>query len=116
MSEIKHTPLPWGIAHWPEHRIIFKDHVPTTKQAEKVICKMRNVDNDQDNLIRKANAEFIVRACNSHYELVEAVELAYTVLKATGWVAEKNDWVQQALNKANKSLCDVNIINNNLED
>lgn len=36
----------------------------------------------------KENAEFIVRACNSHYGLLEALELARKALSGSSWNAE----------------------------
>lgn len=56
-KEIKHTPLDWG---HQGHFVFAKDGIPF------ITC-------EGDNMLY--NAEFIVRACNSHYELLEALKL-----------------------------------------
>lgn len=96
MTEIKHTPLPWHyIEEW---RGIYDS--PDIRGAQVRIAEIANTPD------YKANAEFIVRACNSHYELVEALESANFTYLGDQYVAVINpDVVKQALNKA-KGLCD----------
>lgn len=60
MSEIKHTPLPWQYNY---------DDVLASEYADDLICNCEWRDEEG-----KANAAFIVRACNSHYELLEALK------------------------------------------
>lgn len=65
----KHTPLPWKI-HQTEDRL----PIPIIGKSCEFIAEC----SDDGSLIRASqawdNARFIVRACNSHYELVEALE------------------------------------------
>ena len=53
---MKHTQLPWDLAYNGYKYVIEKDSVFI---ADDVL---------------QANAEFVVRACNNHYKLIEAVE------------------------------------------
>ena len=68
MSETKHTPIPWEINH-------FKLHHPTGftvgiegGKSINIICRVECYEGSM------ADAEFIVRACNSYDALVEALE------------------------------------------
>lgn len=68
----KHTPTPWktdGNEIWQEKPIIENKHFH--------ICKVHGVCQTQ---VNKANASFIVRACNSHDELVEALKRTHKAL------------------------------------
>lgn len=56
-SEIKHTPLPWLVDQTDQRNI------RTQKRDLVAACTVANSEPE-------ANAEFIVRACNSHYELL----------------------------------------------
>lgn len=70
----KHTPLPWTVqkqyhddGHVPTNHLI-----PTGKNKHWENWIIGTIGNTaQDN----KNAAFIVRACNSHYELLAALEL-----------------------------------------
>lgn len=89
-EERKHTPLPWAI-------ISPKEHEPVIAQLEsdderscdgvRQVCEVaqgRYELLDYDEI--KANAEFIVRACNSHYELVETLKIAEG---AIDWIRDR---------------------------
>jgi len=68
--EPKHTPLPWfNETECLIPRIYGPGHCPVASSN----IPIKEID--------EANAEFIVRACNAHYELVEALE------QAMGWAA-----------------------------
>lgn len=67
----KHTPGPWRtdeneirMGHAYERRVL----APDGSNGGCVVAQLVGDD-------RIANAEFIVRACNSHYELLEALKL-----------------------------------------
>ncbi len=65
-----HTPLPWkpsdsGTGIWSAGE-------PLGKNKIICICSCDAVSRPKDE--NKANAAFITRACNSHYELLEALE------------------------------------------
>lgn len=55
-QEVKHTPLPWK-----------QNNVGDVVSGKTVI--LETYDNQDE-----ANAAFIVRACNAHYALIEALE------------------------------------------
>lgn len=67
MSKGKHTPLPWGQDGLDPDSIIGPDG--------KIIAVTGLFAHELD-------AAFIVRACNVHYELVEALEMAQDMLDA----------------------------------
>lgn len=102
MSEIKHTPLPW---EWVKQED--RDPILVSKLTGETIidsAPYENIwfatfNNNSDGIV--PDAEFIVRACNSHYELVEALESANFTYLGDQYVAVINpDVVKQALNKA----------------
>lgn len=69
-----HTPLPWKCGKdsdcpYGEWEILWGDH-PT------VIAHTANSVTGPDSLDSRGNAEFIIRACNSHYDLLAACETA----------------------------------------
>lgn len=80
MSEEKeqHTELPWEVeAHnhvddEPWHTIL-KGAVDIThnKQPHEIACDKYSALPKEEN---EANAEFIVKACNNHYQLLEALK------------------------------------------
>lgn len=60
MSE--HTPLPWRLeTHFPSGM-----HCVVTEKGDVCACGYKDKD--------KANAGFIVRACNSHYDLMDTLK------------------------------------------
>ena len=74
MSEVKHTPTPWRVHD--EHQGIgevWYGYDYMVCQTQQVHLKTRN--HSKSNEIRQANAEFIVRACNAHESLCEALEI-----------------------------------------
>lgn len=110
MSETRHTPLPWshckgkhpsGVCEcmtiscsdgpvatvtngdwgdfYPEIRIT--DDTIGTKRIEAYTEKM--VYGSVPREVAEANAEFIVRACNAHYDLVEALEAVLECINET---------------------------------
>jgi hypothetical protein len=67
-----HTPTPW--VYYPDHYMIRTD---ATFQNERKDIAATSCGNGAEH----ANAEFIVRACNSFYELVALVELLHPLPK-----------------------------------
>lgn len=67
MTEPKHTPTPWK-----------SDDIGQIHAFERgLVAKVLERDTDADQyFVEKANAAFIVRACNAHDELVAAIKLA----------------------------------------
>lgn len=71
MSEVKHTPGPWRVFNGTD---IFPDDADTEGTRHIADCDMvNNISGDE----ARANAEFIVRACNSHYGLLDLAKLVH---------------------------------------
>jgi len=66
----KHTPLPYHLDNWT-----LKD------SSGKTVVE---INQHFGNFQQLANAQFIVTACNSHYELVEALKGAYRLPSERG--------------------------------
>lgn len=84
MSEDRsnHTPVPWTVHEWPRMPGWFQiwgDQPDGNGGTFKAwVASVRGGElSDERN---KANADFIFRACNSHDELVKALELALRVM------------------------------------
>lgn len=92
MSDTKHTPGPWQVSHIRSvvGTIIWRNDGNEDNTGHARIC--RNVTNPAD-------AEFIVRACNSHDQLVAALQAAREALNNTG----RGD-VLGAFQKVNEAL------------
>lgn len=77
MSRVKHTPLPWGVSYGLD---LSNDQKPAHYVAgpnpEQIGIKIATPwikgawDDDAE---ARANVEFIVRACNAHYEMEEVL-------------------------------------------
>lgn len=73
-----HTPLPWRIKT-PAHATIEGEKIHSYDDGwTKYYGNVANICDGKD---REANAAFIVRACNSHYDLLEALERAMPYLE-----------------------------------
>jgi hypothetical protein len=86
MGEVKHTALPWSCA---------PDNEKRPKDDWVLMCE----EGMLGALLSKENAAFIVRACNSHYDLVEAAEAALSLISDDGKQGGKN-WTMRALKDA----------------
>ena len=72
----KHSPLPFWIDD---------DHfIASGKNDEYLTVADPHASNDIDPCEIEANAEFIVRACNNHYNLIEACDLVVEILTEEG--------------------------------
>lgn len=69
----KHTPLPWSVntLNCDQGKISIVD------KEEFIISELYFCYN------REANADFIVKACNNHYKLVEAVQELLSLFDGT---------------------------------
>jgi hypothetical protein len=83
MSNPAHTPLPWKASD--SGTGIWSAGEPLGKNKIIAICSCDAVSRPKDE--NTANAAFILRACNSHYELLEALE---NLIRAIGF-ADIND-------------------------
>lgn len=118
MSEDKkHTPLPWevniirneGDFGMGEDISSGFDSYSISIANGKIIADTTNsdliiVEDESDDETRftwdtvgKANAEFIVRACNTHYKLLDACK------EVTEWFANKSEFVGAELNELIKA-------------
>ena len=66
MEERKHTPGPWSINEWKQRDASIRIGAKGTPIIAEVPLKYVSINEQQ------ANAELIVRACNSHEELLAA--------------------------------------------
>jgi hypothetical protein len=66
---MKHTELPWEVAHYEDGILEGVNFIRSTANPHP-ICTIINGGELPE--VVAANAAFIVRACNSHYELLEA--------------------------------------------
>jgi len=94
MSEIKHTPGPWRIDAPAGSVIIGPDEIDVALTFAG--SGFRELETDE------ANAEFIVRACNSHDELLAALQrVADWIFNIDGdCVADAQAWARAAIAKA----------------
>ena len=104
MSKAKHTPLPWKL--WPaakgddggSGRPMITDESGAAGVAQ-FIQRIR----EYDRLYPKeaaANAEFVVRACNAHYDLLAACKAMVRTGKAPADIDAAYDLMRAAIAKA----------------
>ena len=88
MKKKPHTKLPWGVVDPSNSRpFSIGRHVDITPDPEAIIYRpiamltWNEVDEERgDHHIQKANAKFIVEACNSHYPLLKALTNLYVAV------------------------------------
>jgi len=96
MKTQNHTPTPWSI-----NRKI-KRFIDAGEKGDGLICVCScDPIGERDRAIGEADARFIVRACNSHTELVEALKDAEFLLRklAINW-KEAGSMTDSALRSA----------------
>jgi len=93
----KHTPTPWKIVHgeYPCEGMIEID--TATDRVAKVFC------DDSTDYVGLGNAEFIVRACNSYYDLVSALEKISIIRQDSGSVSTR-DLVSECVSISKNAL------------
>ena len=95
MSDKKHTPTPWRLSADGGAITTSK---PGILEGSKTICGgLDNPLKDQDEC--KANAEFIVTACNSHDELLDTLN-RISLLCGTGESSNKTRQIFQIAERA----------------
>lgn len=67
-----HSPLPWKIEERVSQGVFVIGNIPDG--YDKTICTMRWTSGLGPVDLAKTDAEFIVRACNSHADLLETLE------------------------------------------
>ncbi len=86
MSEVKHTSLPWKMVSAPnfDNGYVYTSIQPVNVDEDTMkplamaggeyhVCRMSHTAAEWRFSYHRENAAFIVRACNSHYELLEAL-------------------------------------------
>ncbi len=97
--EQKHTQLPWTSFFDEDSEdgtLTIESDTSTTFESVAEV-KYQDIAGEAE-----ANAEFIVRACNSHYELLESLKLVLTVVKKCHdcWHLSSTDEEESFVNKA----------------
>lgn len=85
--EMKHTPLPWKMVSAPnfDNGYVYTSIQPVNVDEETMkplamvggeyhVCRMSHTAAEWRFSYHRDNAAFIVRACNSHYDLLEALK------------------------------------------
>lgn len=96
MTQSNHTPTPWKIYDADSDNIHIGDIASPPKAGWQynTVCNMYETTNDYDKINTellnnaKANAKFIVKACNAHEELLEALKWALKLVPISGWKPE----------------------------
>lgn len=86
---MEHTPTPWNVRGTNGLRIIYGENgsIAEVKNLKRLV-----MEND-------ANAEFIVRACNSHEALLEACKIALSKMQEFKML-EPDNYLIRAIAKA----------------
>lgn len=88
----KHMPTPWTVGAGPHGEVEIWGRM---RMGQSPI--LASMEHDP----REANAAFIVRACNAHDELCQAVEAALNLVDGDG-APPRWDWMREALARARK--------------
>jgi hypothetical protein len=97
MSEVNHTSLPW-IAAAAVSSVV---GLPVVAQDGRPICNVQSVpkgfpNEEHHNAVAVANGAFIERACNSHYDLLAALEASQNLLAGNSTVGGPAEAVHNA--------------------
>jgi hypothetical protein len=101
----EHTPLPWSISYGFDRGGSRADYVagPNPKSIGIKLASPWIEGAWDDDAEAKANAAFIVRACNSHYALVEALVEALRhadPIECSAWAGKATRALAEARGKA----------------
>ena len=104
MTKQTHSPLPWK-AYGKGHELCGPNLVDSIKDAKGKIVQSASIDYESEGISKPEDLEYLLRAVNSHYELVEACEALMNtfILSFDGLNAEHVkvwDQTKQALKKA----------------
>lgn len=88
-NEVKHTPLPYIVSEisvkapngvkYSKLAIVSETEVDNLSGQKLVLAEMRYKASTSEEV--QSTTEFIVRACNSHYELLEALETLVNIIE-----------------------------------
>jgi hypothetical protein len=85
---LKHTPLPWLVSRNNAGARPLHFQPPEILGRNAACCVASQFGNGPE---AEANAEFICRAVNSHYELVESLQQVAHILAMHGSAYDKHD-------------------------
>jgi hypothetical protein len=75
MSNTKHTPTPWWIAQSAGPGILAIDATDPQDGQLFAVCEIFGINDMRENSpVAEANAAFIVKACNSHDQLIAELQ------------------------------------------
>jgi hypothetical protein len=74
----EHTPLPWKLHDVETGAVVKKD--PDGYGRHIIECHAPIPALDPHGIEAEGNAQFVVHACNNHYELLEALEKLYSAV------------------------------------
>jgi hypothetical protein len=96
--ETKHTSLPW---------VLIDDKRVATKKgdyASGIADVFGNGSLEEYNAVRKANATFIVRSCNAHDALVDALENLLNGIDTGAITSDHDEILSNAVQKARDAI------------
>ena len=100
-TQVKHTETPWKTDNFKYFEGL-NTRIIAGKEGDETYIGLIEGNNDSDK-INEANAEFIVRCCNAHEKLVEALQIAFDLIDGNdGALAlpEEVKQIKQALAQA----------------
>ena len=104
---MKHTELPWKIHYDGEDYMIYNDKDEPVGDIMSIFeYTGQTID------IQRENAEFIVKACNEHYERIEREKKLIEALDKIGAVLSRNLTEKNKIAKINDILSDIEGENN----
>jgi hypothetical protein len=71
-TQTKHTPLPWIVCPRYVDRCVYPIGVKKNDNVSHVLGEISSLGGTEEQC--KANAAFIVQACNAHYEMLRCLE------------------------------------------
>jgi len=96
---LKHSKLPWGLDHdTKENWCVVADNF--------TVAQDNTCDTQINPKMSKANGQFIIKACNNHYELAQALEYFYNISfdlessKSKGYIKQAQAMARKALNQS----------------
>jgi len=88
-ERVEHAALPWSTAHSASGYVVNADSISDKADEQGIFALSRPSEECE------ANAAFIVKACNSHYELLEALREAHIELRDLYDLFDTQEMIQQ---------------------
>jgi len=108
----EHTPLPWSVGGNLPYVVAVTAPEYRGRIPETTICRGQHTGGQNwpylDPMEYRANAAFIVKACNSHYELLEALKdikvAAYRAISMEVYVDAMHDALDKIFSDAQAAI------------